>query len=44
MLEKEIKILDVNVIELQDKLEKLGGIRTFIGFIHDVYYDFPDDE
>lgn len=43
MLEKEIKILDVNVIELQEKLESMGAERTFIGFIHDVYYDFPDD-
>ena len=43
MLEKEIKILEVNVKEICKKLEKLWAKRTFDGFIHDVYYDFPDD-
>jgi len=44
MLEKEIKILEVDVKELQEKLEKLWAKKTFEGYIHDVYYDFPDDE
>ncbi len=43
MLEKEIKILEINVEEVQNKLIKLGAEKTFEGFIHDVYYDFPDD-
>jgi len=29
MLEKEIKILDIDVEKLQKKLEKLGAIKTF---------------
>ncbi|MFK7780076.1 MAG: CYTH domain-containing protein [Candidatus Gracilibacteria bacterium] len=44
MLEKEIKILDVDVKKIQEKLEKLGAEKTFEGFIHDVYYDFHDEE
>ncbi len=44
MLEKEIKILDINVEKLQKKLEKLGAIKTFEWFIHDIYYDFADEE
>ncbi len=44
MLEKEIKILEIDVDKLCKKLDKLGAIRTFEGVIHDVYYDFPDTE
>jgi adenylate cyclase class 2 len=44
MLEKEIKILDINVEELQKKLTQLWAIKTFEGFIHDIYYDFHDEE
>lgn len=44
MLEKEIKILDINVEKVQKKLEKLWAIKTFEGFIHDIYYDFHDEE
>ena len=41
MLEKEIKILDVDVKKIQNTLEKLGAEKTFEWYIHDVYYDFP---
>ena len=44
MLEKEIKILEVDVIKLQKKLEKLWAIKTFEGYIHDIYYDFPGED
>jgi len=44
MLEKEIKILDINQEEIIAKLEAFGAKRTFEGFVHDVYYDFPDDQ
>lgn len=44
MLEKEIKILDINVEKLQKKLEKLWAEKTFEGYIHDIYYDFHDEE
>jgi len=40
MLEKEIKILDVDVKNLQKQLEALWAEKTFEWFIHDVYYDF----
>jgi predicted adenylyl cyclase CyaB len=43
MLEKEIKILDVDVEKLQKKLEELWAKKTFEWYIHDIYYDFPDD-
>jgi len=43
MLEKEIKILEINKDEIVARLLELGAEKTFEGFIHDVYYDFPDD-
>lgn len=43
MLEKEIKILDVNVDELQKKLESLWALKTFEWYIHDIYYDFASE-
>lgn len=43
MLEKEIKILEINREEIVSKLTELWAEKTFEGFIHDVYYDFPDD-
>lgn len=43
MLEKEIKILDINVEDVKKRLEDLGAEKTFEGVIHDVYYDFPDN-
>lgn len=41
MLEKEIKILEINVEEVIKKLEWFSAEKTFEWFIHDVYYDFP---
>jgi adenylate cyclase class IV len=43
MLEKEIKILEINKEEIVEKLLAMGAEKTFEGFVHDVYYDFPDD-
>ncbi len=43
MLEKEIKILDINQDEIINKLEAFGAKKTFEWVIHDVYYDFPSD-
>ncbi len=43
MLEKEIKILEIDHAAVVKKLESLGANKTFEGFIHDVYYDFPED-
>lgn len=44
MLEKEIKILDVNSREIEKKLKNLWAKKTFDGVIHDIYYDFPGDK
>ena len=41
MLEKEVKILEVDVNALTKKLIELGATQTFEWVIHDVYYDFP---
>ena len=43
MLEKEIKILDIDIEVVQKQLLDFGAEKTFEGFIHDVYYDFPGD-
>lgn len=40
MLEKEIKVLDIDKEKVIKKLEELGAEMTFDGFIHDIYYDF----
>ena len=44
MLEKEIKILDVDVKKLEKRLIELWAEKSFEWFIHDVYYDFPGEE
>jgi predicted adenylyl cyclase CyaB len=41
MLEKEIKILEIDIAQVTKKLEEFWAVKTFDGFIHDVYYDFP---
>ncbi len=43
MLEKEIKILEINKDEIVKKLLDLWAEKSFEGFIHDVYYDFPNN-
>jgi len=44
MLEKEIKILEIDTKKLCEDLEKLWATKTFEWIIHDVYYDFPEGE
>ncbi len=44
MLEKEIKILDINVWEIIKKLESFWAKKTFEWYIHDIYYDFPQED
>lgn len=44
MLEKEVKILDIDLEQVQKKLEELWAKKTFEDFIHDIYYDFPWDK
>lgn len=43
MLEKEIKVLEINKEEIEKKLLEMGAEKTFEWYIHDIYYDFPDD-
>ncbi|MEI7477284.1 MAG: hypothetical protein WCJ81_01815 [bacterium] len=43
MIEKEIKILDINQKEIQKRLKALGAELTFSGTIVDNYYTFPLD-
>lgn len=43
MLEKEIKILDIDVKNIQKKLEEFWAKKTFEWYIHDIYYDFEDE-
>lgn len=43
MLEKEIKILDIEKEEIKNKLIWLWAKETFNWWIHDIYYDFPGD-
>lgn len=40
MLEKEIKILEINKEKLIEKLLSFGAKKKFEWYIHDVYYDF----
>ena len=42
MLEKEIKILEINREELVARLLSLWAKKTFEWYIHDIYYDFPE--
>lgn len=44
MLEKEIKILEIDKEEIVKKLLEMGAEKSFEGFVHDIYYDFPNDE
>lgn len=43
MLEKEIKILDINKEEIIQKIKELWWEKTFEWYIHDIYYDFCSD-
>lgn len=43
MLEKEIKILEIDREVIVEKLLEFGAEKSFEGFIHDVYYDFPNN-
>ncbi len=44
MLEKEIKILEINKENLITKLEEIWAEKIFDWIIHDIYYDFIDWE
>ncbi len=42
MIEKEIKILDINFTSLVKQLEELGAEKKSVCFIHDQYFDLPN--
>jgi len=44
MLEKEVKVLEIDIESVCKTLESLWWKRTFDWVIHDVYYDFPWEE
>lgn len=41
MVEKELKILEIDTQSVEKKLLELWAMKHFEGIIHDVYYDFP---
>ena len=41
MLEKEIKILDIDKEKIIEELISMWAKKTFDWWIHDIYYDFP---
>jgi len=43
-IEREIKVLDVNIEEVVKKLLWLWAIKVFDGWVHDVYIDYADKE
>ena len=42
MKEIEVKILEINVEEVERKLKKLGVVKVFDGELVNIYFDFPD--
>jgi predicted adenylyl cyclase CyaB len=42
MTEIEIKILEINRAQVEEKLRALGAKKVFDGEIHALYYDLPD--
>jgi adenylate cyclase class 2 len=43
MNEIEVKILDINPVEIRKKLRKAGARKVFEGVIEARFYDFPDN-
>lgn len=41
--EIEVKILGINVPEIIEKIEQLGGKKVFEGNLHTMYFDFPQE-
>jgi len=40
--EIEVKILEINVEEVEEKLKKMGAEKVFEGEVVSIYFDFPD--
>ncbi len=41
-VEREVKVLEVDYKNLKDQLKKLGAKEIFKGWIHDIYFDYPE--
>ncbi len=44
MKEIEIKILEIDVTSIRQKLKKLGAKKTFDGKMHTIVFDTPDEQ
>ncbi len=42
MEEIEVKILEVDQVAIENKLQELGATQSFAGELHAIFYDFPD--
>jgi len=43
IIEKELKILEIDPVQVQETLLALGAIKNFEGNVHDIYYDTPNN-
>ena len=41
-IERELKVLEVDYKTLKSKLKNLGAKEIFKGWIHDIYFDYPE--
>lgn len=41
IIEKELKILEIDPVSVQKRLLALGATKSFEGMVHDIYYDTP---
>ncbi|MBP7848387.1 class IV adenylate cyclase [Patescibacteria group bacterium] len=44
IIEKELKILEIDPIQVQESLLALGATKNFEGNVHDIYYDTPESD
>lgn len=42
MLERELKVIDIDPLVVSSMLAQHGAIQTFDGYIYDLYFDTPD--
>ncbi len=42
MLERELKVIDIDPLVVSGMLSQHGAVQTFDGYIYDLYFDTPD--
>ncbi len=42
MLERELKVIDIDPLVVSAMLAQHGAVQTFDGYIYDLYFDTPD--